>query len=33
VGYALPGMRLDYAFVPLRLDLGDTHRVSITAQF
>jgi len=33
VGYALPGLRLDYAFVPLRLDLGDTHRVSFTAQF
>jgi hypothetical protein len=31
-GYALRGLRLDYAFVPLRLDLGDTHRVSITAQ-
>jgi hypothetical protein len=33
VGYALPSLRLDYAFVPLRLDLGDTHRVSFTAQF
>ena len=32
-GYALPGLRLDYAFVPLRLDLGDTHRISFTAQF
>ena len=32
VGYALRGLRLDYAFVPLRLDLGDTHRVSLTAQ-
>ncbi len=32
-GYALSGLRLDYAFVPLRLDLGDTHRVSFTAQF
>jgi hypothetical protein len=33
VGYALAGLRVDYAFVPLRLDLGDTHRVSFTAQF
>jgi hypothetical protein len=32
-GYALRGLRLDYAFVPLLLDLGDTHRVSFTAQF
>jgi hypothetical protein len=32
-GYSLTGLRLDYAFVPLRLDLGDTHRVSFTAQF
>ena len=32
-GYALRGLRVDYAFVPLRLDLGDTHRVSFTAQF
>jgi len=32
-GYALAGLRLDYAFVPLRLDLGDTHRISFTAQF
>ena len=31
-GYALRGLRLDYAFVPLRLDLGDTHRISFTAQ-
>ncbi len=33
VGYALAGLRVDYAFVPLRLDLGDTHRISFTAQF
>ena len=33
VGYALAGLRVDYAFVPLRLDLGETHRVSFTAQF
>jgi hypothetical protein len=32
-GYALGGLRLDYAFVPLKLDLGDTHRISFTAQF
>jgi len=32
-GYALRGLRVDYAFVPLRLDLGDTHRISFTAQF
>ena len=32
-GYTLPGLRLDYAFVPLRLDLGDTHRISFAAQF
>lgn len=32
-GYALRGLRVDYAFVPMRLDLGDTHRVSFTAQF
>jgi hypothetical protein len=32
-GYALGGLRVDYAFVPLRLDLGDTHRISFTAQF
>jgi hypothetical protein len=31
-GYSLGGLRLDYAFVPLRLDLGDTHRISFTAQ-
>jgi hypothetical protein len=32
-GYALQGLRLDYAFVPLRLDLGDTHRFAFTARF
>jgi hypothetical protein len=26
-------LRLDYAFVPYRLDLGDTHRIAFTAQF
>jgi hypothetical protein len=33
VGYALAGLRVDYAFVPMRFDLGDTHRVAFTAQF
>jgi len=33
VGYALAGLRVDYAFVPMRYDLGDTHRVAFTAQF
>jgi len=32
-GYALEAMRLDYAFVPMRLDVGDTHRFSFSAQF
>jgi hypothetical protein len=32
-GCAVRGLRVDYAFVPLRLDLGDTHRISFTAQF
>ncbi|MEK7331051.1 MAG: PorV/PorQ family protein [Candidatus Eisenbacteria bacterium] len=32
-GYALATLRLDYAFVPYRLDLGDTQRVSFTARF
>jgi hypothetical protein len=32
-GYAFHSMQFDYAFVPLRLDLGDTHRISLTAQF
>jgi len=32
-GYGLRGLRVDYAFVPMRLDLGDTHRISFTAQF
>jgi uncharacterized protein UPF0164 len=33
VGYALTALRLDYAFVPYRLDLGDSHRISFTARF
>lgn len=32
-GYTLSALRLDYAFVPLREDLGDTHRIAFTAQF
>ena len=32
-GYAFQSLRLDYAFVPYRLDLGDTHRFSFTARF
>ncbi len=33
VGYSMTSLRLDYAFVAGRLDLGDTHRVSFTAGF
>ena len=32
-GYALPGFSFDYAFVPLRDDLGDTHRFGFNAHF
>ena len=32
-GYALPGVSFDYAFVPLRYDMGDTHRFGFTAHF
>ncbi len=32
-GYTVSALRIDYAFVPLRLDLGETHRVSFTASF
>lgn len=32
-GYTLPALHLDYAWVPYRLDLGDTHRFSLSAQF
>ena len=32
-GYATEGLRLDYAFVPYRLELGETHRLSLSAQF
>lgn len=32
-GYQVGGLQLDYAFVPLRLDLGDTHRFSFRASF
>jgi hypothetical protein len=33
VGYRLGTFTVDYAFVPARLDLGDTHRFSFAAQF
>jgi hypothetical protein len=33
VGYAREGLHLDYAWVPYRYELGDTHRVAFTAQF
>ncbi len=33
VGYAHESLRLDYAWVPFRYELGDTHRVAFTAQF
>jgi hypothetical protein len=32
-GYVVGGLQLDYAFVPLRLDLGDTHRFSFRTSF
>ncbi len=32
-GWSTKGLKLDYAWVPFRLDLGDTHRFGITAQF
>ena len=32
-GYATDALRLDYAFVPYRLELGETHRLSLTARF
>ena len=32
-GYVVGGLRLDYAYVPFKLDLGDTHRMSFTATF
>uniref|UniRef100_A0A832MLI7 PorV/PorQ family protein n=1 Tax=Eiseniibacteriota bacterium TaxID=2212470 RepID=A0A832MLI7_UNCEI len=32
-GWALPALRLDYAWVPSRLDLEDTHRIALHAQF
>lgn len=32
-GYAVSKLKLDYAFVPYRLDLGDTQRFSVSAQF
>ena len=32
-GYALQAFSFDYAFVPLRDDLGDTHRFGFSAHF
>jgi hypothetical protein len=32
-GYAVRALHLDYAYVPLRLDLGDTHRFSFSTRF
>jgi hypothetical protein len=32
-GYALQSFSFDYAFVPLNLDLGDSHRFSFNARF
>jgi hypothetical protein len=32
-GYTVKTMRLDYAWVPFRNDLGDTHRFSLNARF
>jgi hypothetical protein len=32
-GYTLGSVQLDYAFVPFKYDLGDTHRFSVAARF
>jgi hypothetical protein len=32
-GYTIDALRLDYAWVPLRYELGDTHRFAFSAQF
>ncbi len=32
-GCAVQSLHVDYAFVPFRLDLGDTHRFSLSARF
>jgi len=32
-GYEHGSVRFDYAFVPYKLDLGDTHRFSLAARF
>jgi hypothetical protein len=32
-GYALTSFAFDYAFVPLKEDLGDTHRFSFRTRF
>jgi len=33
VGWTTHGLRIDYAYVPSKLELDDTHRFSLTAQF
>lgn len=33
IGYAREGLHLDYAWVPYRYEMGDTHRFAFTAQF
>jgi hypothetical protein len=32
-GSTLGSVQLDYAFVPFKYDLGDTHRFSVAARF
>ena len=32
-GWAVKTLRIDYAFVPFKEDLGDTHRFTLAAQF
>ena len=32
-GYATSALRFDYAYVPSGLDLGDTHRFSLSTRF
>jgi hypothetical protein len=33
VGWAVQSLHLDYACVPFKSELGDTHRFSFAAQF
>jgi hypothetical protein len=32
-GWTVGGLSLDYAFVPFKLDLGDTHRLTLSGRF